>query len=113
MAIDPYLLERLQYNMKSRSLVWDEKKMFGGVCFMVNEKMCFGTFRNGLMVRIDPDEEETLLKRDYVEQMIMKNTPMKGYLLVSKEGIDMESDLDFWIGKCMEFNPKAKASKKN
>jgi hypothetical protein len=42
----------------------------------------------------------------------MKNTPMKGYLIVSLEGIDREANLDFWVGKCLEFNPKAKASKK-
>jgi len=112
MAAYPYLIERLQNALKSHGAVWSEKRMFGGVTFMVDDKMCFGPFRDGLMVRIDPDEEETLLKRDHVEQMIMKNTPMKGFLLVSIEGIDMESDLDFWIGKCLEFNPKAKASKK-
>lgn len=112
MAVDPYLVERLQNAMHSRGVVWTEKRMFGGVSFMVDDKMCFGPFRDGLMVRINPEEEEALLKREDVEQMIMKNTPMKGYLIVSMEGIDMESDLDFWIGKCLEFNPIAKASKK-
>ncbi len=112
MAVDPYLIERLQNSMQSHSVVWTEKRMFGGVTFMVDDKMCFGPFRDGLMVRIDPVEEESLLKRDHVEQMIMKDTPMKGYLLVSMEGIDRQSDLDFWISKCLEFNPKAKASKK-
>jgi hypothetical protein len=112
MAADSYLIERLQNALRKKGVDWNEKRMFGGVTFMVNDKMCFGPFRDGLMVRIDPDEESILLKKDHVEQMIMKNTPMKGYLIVSLEGIDREANLDFWVGKCLEFNPKAKASKK-
>jgi hypothetical protein len=38
--------------------------------------------------------------------------PMKGYLFIESEGVDMDEDLDFWVEKCLDFNPKAKSSKK-
>jgi hypothetical protein len=86
--------------------------MFGGVCFMFGEKMGFGSFLDGLMVRVDSEEVEKLLKRDFVTQMTQASLPMIGFLIVKMEVIDMESDLDFWIGKCLEFNPKANKEKK-
>ncbi|MFA7272680.1 MAG: TfoX/Sxy family protein [Crocinitomicaceae bacterium] len=112
MAIDSYFLERLQNALKSRGLDWDEKRMFGGICFMVHDKMCFGSFRNGLMVRVAPEEAEHLLQGEYTSQMMQAQRPMVGFLIVEMEGVDRESDLDFWIDKCLEYNPKAKASKK-
>lgn len=112
MAMDPYFLERLQNAMNSRGLDWEEKKMFGGICFMVHDKMCFGSFRNGLMVRIDPEQAEDLLALEYTSQMMQAQRPMVGFLIIEMEGVDRESDLDFWISKCLEYNPKAKVSKK-
>ena len=57
MATDEFLLERLNRIISSRKLDWTVKRMFGGHCFMVNDKMCFGTFRGGLMARVGPDKE--------------------------------------------------------
>lgn len=110
--IDEFLLDRLRQSMQAEKVNWYEKKMFGGICFMVDEKMCFGTYKGGLMVRVEPEETEELIKRDGAEQMIHGGRQMKGYLFIEPEGYDLDTDLDFWVKKCLEFNPKAKASKK-
>ena len=112
MATDTYLLDRLRNILMEKKVQWLDKKMFGGDCFMVDDKMCFGTFKGGLMARIDPDETDELIKRDGASQMIHGGRPMKSYLFIEPEGYDMDEDLEFWITKCLEFNPKAKASKK-
>jgi hypothetical protein len=44
--------------------------------------------------------------------MIHGGRPMTGYLFIQPEGYDMDEDLNFWVKKCLEFNPLAKASKK-
>jgi TfoX/Sxy family transcriptional regulator of competence genes len=112
MPTDEYTLERLRQAIKESRTKWTEKKMFGGDCFMVDDKMCFGTYQGGLMVRIDPDEAKTLTNRAGASQMIHDGRAMTGYLRIEPEGYDTDADLKFWIRKCLEFNPKAKASKK-
>ncbi|MCB9050898.1 MAG: TfoX/Sxy family protein [Lewinellaceae bacterium] len=112
MATDPYLLERMRSVLKSRNVGWSEKRMFGGDCFMVDDKMCFGTYKGGIMARVAPEEADELAQREGAAQMIHGGRPMTGYLFIEPEGYDMEEDLEFWIGKCLEFNPRAKSSKK-
>ena len=98
--------------MEALGTEWHEKKMFGGICFMVDDKMCFGTYKGGLMVRIHPDESNTLIEHTGAEQMIHNGRPMKGYLFLESQAYDSDDDLDFWLQKCLEFNPLAKSSKK-
>ena len=112
MATDPYLIERIQHIMSTKNTPWTEKKMFGGDCFMVDDKMCFGTYKGGLMARIGTEKIEELAKKTGAAQMIHGGRPMTGYLFIEPEGFDNEEDLEFWIDKCLEFNPKAKSSKK-
>lgn len=57
MDTDQFLLDRIRNTLNELNTYWTEKKMFGGICFMVDEKMCFGTFKEGLMVRINPRRE--------------------------------------------------------
>ena len=112
MATDEFLLDRLRQVLKNENAEWYEKKMFGGNCFMVDDKMCFGTYKGGLMVRIDPEEAGELQKRIGAEQMIHGGRPMNGYLFIQPEGYDLDEDLELWAKKCLAFNPFAKASKK-
>lgn len=112
MPTDPYLLDRMRNILKSRNSSWTEKKMFGGDCFMVDGKMCFGTYKGGLMARVAPEEAAALARRPGASQMIHGGRPMVGYLFVEPEAYDAEADLEFWIAKCLEFNPRAKASKR-
>ncbi len=87
-------------------------KMMGGLCFMVDDKMCIGIVKESLMARIDPEEEDDLLSKEGSKPMDFTGRPMKGYLFIEPEGVDMDEDLDFWVEKCLDFNPKAKSSKK-
>ena len=105
-------LERLRSVLKSHGTKWEEKKMFGGYCFMVDDKMCFGTYKGGLMARVDPEKIDQMLERNGAEQMIHGGRPMRGYAWIDPEGYDLDDDLEFWISKCLAFNPKAKSSKK-
>jgi TfoX/Sxy family transcriptional regulator of competence genes len=90
----------------------EEKHMFGGVCFMVNDKMCAGIVKDELMCRIDPEKEAELLHMPGVRPMDFSGKPMKGYLYVACEYLRKPSELKYWLDLCLEFNPKAKASKK-
>ena len=112
MATDPYLLERIRQTFKDQKTVWTERSMFGGHCFMVDEKMCVGTFKGGLMARVDPHKIPDLINKTGTTQMTMGGKTMKGYLQIAPTGYDHDEDLEFWINECLEFNPKAKSSKK-
>ena len=112
MATDPYLLERIRKVFKDEKAIWTEKKMFGGDCFMVDDKMCIGTFKGSVMVRVDPGNETDLAGKKGTSQMTMAGKTMKGYLLIESEGYDQDEDLEFWVKECLAFNPKAKSSKK-
>ena len=79
---------------------------------MVDNKMCFGTYKGGVMARVHPDRIEELTKRNGAEQMMHGGRLMKGYMFLESEGYDTDKDLEFGIQECLDFNPLAKASKK-
>lgn len=112
MAYSEYLADRVRRSLKGLNSTYEERKMFGGMCFLVDEKMCVGIINDDLMVRIDPVNQEDFLKEDGVRIMDFTKRPMKGYLYVAPDCIDMDNDLDKWVNRCLEFNPKAKSSKK-
>ena len=112
MATDPLLLARIRNILTFKQVDWTEKRMFGGDCFMVDDKMCFGTYKGGLMARVDPQDVPTLTKRPGAEQMIHGGRPMTGYLFIESDGYATDTDLAFWIDHCLAFNPKAKSSKR-
>lgn len=112
MAYSEFLADRIRDSLKGLNSTYEEKKMFGGMCFLVNEKMCVGIINDDLMVRIDPNDQEEYLSEKGCRIMDFTKRPMKGYLYVSPEGVDMDEDLDKWVKRCLDFNPKAKSSKK-
>jgi TfoX/Sxy family transcriptional regulator of competence genes len=112
MAYNEFLADRVRASLKGLKSVYAEKKMFGGLVFMVQDKMCVGIIKDELMVRIDSENEDDFLKEEGCRLMDFTKRRMKGYLYVAPEGIDMDEDLDKWVQRCLDFNPKAKASKK-
>ncbi len=112
MAYNEFLADRVRSSFKENHTAFEEKKMFGGLCFFVDEKMCAGVFKEELMVRVDPDDEAIYLQNHDCREMDEINHSMKGFLMIFPEGIDMEDDLDKWIKRCLVFNPIAKSSKK-
>lgn len=90
----------------------EEKYMFGGVCYMVNNKMCVGVVKDEMMCRIDPKMDEIVLEKEGCRPMDFTGKRMKGYVFVSEEAIKTQKAFEYWINLCLEFNVQAKASKK-
>jgi TfoX/Sxy family transcriptional regulator of competence genes len=89
-----------------------EKEMMGGLTFMYNDKMCVGIFKDELMCRIAPELMEKVLEKQGCRQMDFTGRPMKGYVLVDDTGMTKKADFDYWIGLCLDFNSRAKSSKR-
>ena len=109
MAFSEHLVERVRQRL-SKSNITDEKKMMGGLIFMVNEKMCIGvdkvkaTGENRLMVRVGKASHEQLVFKHGSREMDFTGRTMRGFLFISPDGFDAEKDLDFWVEKALEFN---------
>lgn len=112
MAYDDYGAERCRNLLTHKTKNFSEKKMFGGLCFMVDDKMCFGLVKEELMARVGPEYFEEALQQPGVKDIDFTGRPMKGYVFISPEGYDTEDQLSFWIDRCLAFNPRAKSSKK-
>ncbi len=89
-----------------------EKRMFGGLCFMVNGKMCLGVEQERLMVRLDPERYEEVMEKDGCKPMDFTGKVMKGFVFVDIDVLTTMKKLEYWVGLALEFNKKAKASKK-
>ncbi|MGQ1785252.1 MULTISPECIES: TfoX/Sxy family protein [unclassified Saccharicrinis] len=113
MAYDEFLADRIRGVLNTRGISFEEKKMMGGLCIMVDDKMCVGVIKNNLMARIGPDNYKEALAKEGCKEMDFTKRPMKGYVYVEPDGVDMDSDLEYWVQQCLDFNPKAKSSKKN
>ncbi|MFC2124191.1 TfoX/Sxy family protein [Bacteroidota bacterium] len=112
MAYDKFLADRIRNLLKEKRIGFEEREMMGGLCYMVNDKMCVGIVKNDLMARIDPGIHEKALTETGCREMDFTGRPMKGYVFIDPTGVDLDSDLEYWVDYCLEFNPKAKSSKK-
>lgn len=111
MAFNEKLSDRIREVLADQSDV-EEKYMFGGVCYMVNGKMCVGVIKDDMMCRIGPDKEEASLEKKGCRPMDFTSRPMKGYVYVDESGWKSKKDLEYWVGLCLEFNAVAKPAKK-
>jgi TfoX/Sxy family transcriptional regulator of competence genes len=111
MAYSEKLAKRIREALATTPKV-EEKKMFRGMTFIVNGKMCVNVSGEELMVRFDPALQETIAEKSGFRTMIMKGRVYKGYGYVSQDAIKSKKDFDFWINLCLDFNGKAKSSKK-
>ncbi|GAB5559447.1 MAG: hypothetical protein SynsKO_10940 [Synoicihabitans sp.] len=112
MAYEEELADRVRREFRQRDVAWDEKKMMGGLCFMVDDKMCVGVSDDRLMVRLDPADYETALEKTGAEPMDFTGRPMRGFVWVFEEGMRTSSELGGWLDQALAFNPRAKASKR-
>jgi TfoX/Sxy family transcriptional regulator of competence genes len=111
MAYNENLSNRIREALSDQKNV-EEKLMFGGICYMVNDKMCVGVVKDEMMCRIGPEVYEEALDKKGCREMVFTGKPMKGYVFVSEEGLKSKKDLDYWISLCLDFNERAKSSKK-
>jgi TfoX/Sxy family transcriptional regulator of competence genes len=90
----------------------EEKKMFGGLCFMVNDKMCIGVEKERLMIRLDPQIYEEVMEKDGCTPMDFTGKVMRGYVFVDQEVLKSKKQLEYWIKLALDYNKIAKISKK-
>jgi len=109
MAYSEYQAERVRHRLVHHNLT-EEKKMMGGLIFMVNDKMCVGldidkkTGKDRLMVRVGKAKHDQLIFKKGSREMDFTGKVMRGFLFIDPEGFDTEEDLDFWIEKALHFN---------
>ena len=110
-AHDEQLATCVRDDFRQRRVAFEEKRMMGGLCFLVRGKMCVGVEKERLMVRLDPDVYEQALQRKGCVPMDFTGRPMRGFVFVKAEGYSSERDLAAWLELALAFNPKAKSSK--
>jgi TfoX/Sxy family transcriptional regulator of competence genes len=108
MAYNQELTERTKEILTSGNHKVELKKMFGGICFMVNNKMLGGVVGDRLMIRHDPLRAEELLKKDGCRPMDFTGKPMKGMVFVDEAAVQTREQLEYWVEVGMEFNKEAK-----
>jgi TfoX/Sxy family transcriptional regulator of competence genes len=112
MAYDEQLATRVRSAFQKRKVAFEEKRMMGGLCFLVDSKMCVGAEKARLMVRLDPKIYEQVLQRKGCVPMDFTGRPMRGFVFVNVAGYAADRDLASWLDLALEFNPNAKSSKK-
>jgi hypothetical protein len=113
MIYDTKLADRIrEYLLQFSKLKIEEKKMFRGLTFMINGKMCVSVSGENLMCRFDPDLTQIISEKTGFLPMKMRGKEYKGYCYVEPNGFKSKKDFEFWIKLCLDFNDRAKASKK-
>jgi TfoX/Sxy family transcriptional regulator of competence genes len=111
MAFNEKLADRVREQLSAQRKL-EEKRMMGGLTFMVNGKMCVGVLNDDLMVRLAPEVYDEALERPGCRAMDFTGKPMKGFVFVDSEGTKGARQLSYWISLALDFNKGAKASKK-
>lgn len=102
MAYDEGLATRIRAAVVDQPCV-TEKKMFGGIAFMLNDYMFVGVIDELLMARVGPDIYTEALHRPHVREMDFTGRPMKGYVYVEPAGVDEDEALHLWIDRCAAY----------
>lgn len=102
MAFDETLADRIRKRLgKHAGLA--EKKMFGGIAFLLNGNMCVGVHGKDLIVRLDPEKTEKALSEPNTRRFDLTGRPMKGWMLVEPPGLASDADLKKWIDIATKF----------
>lgn len=112
MGYSEHLANRVRLKLAELSNI-EEKEMMGGLTFMFNNKMCVGIIKDELMCRIDPSLHELVIEKLGCRTMDFTKRPMKGYIMVEEIAIKSSDELDYWIKLAIDFNSKAKSTKKS
>jgi hypothetical protein len=102
MAFSEALAARIRRRFMNRAGAV-EKKMFGGVGFLLNGNLRVGVHKESLIVRLDPEEAEAALREPHVGEFAVGGRPMKGWLLVAPEGAAHDDALNGWIQRAVKF----------
>jgi len=108
MAFSEELAERIRQALARKRGV-EEKKMFGGVGFLLDGNMLVGVWKDSLIVRLGPEEGDAALKEPHVSEFDITGRSMKGWVLVAPEGIENDDQLGGWVQRAVKFVGKMPA----
>jgi TfoX/Sxy family transcriptional regulator of competence genes len=112
MAYDKKLADMVRELISQTHKNVEEKAMFGGLCFMVNDKMALGVEKERLMVRLDPAKYDEVMEKEGCKPMDFTGKVMKGFVFVDADVLTTKKKLDYWVQLALEYNKIAKSSKK-
>ena len=102
MAYSESLARRIRHVLaRRRNIV--EKKMFGGVGFLLHGNMCVGVWKDSLIARIGPESYEQALSEPHVRPFDVTGRPMKGWVMVEPDGIEPDEGLADWVRRAEQF----------
>jgi len=105
MPFNEVLAERIRKQLKRKKGI-EEKKMFGGLGFLLNGNMLVGVWKEALIVRLGPELGAEALLDDHVKPMDITGTPMKGWIMVEPPGFGEDEQLQDWLGRALKFVSK-------
>ncbi len=112
MSYNENLADRVREMISLTQVNVEEKRMFGGLCFMVNEKMCVGVEKDRLMVRLDPAKFDEVMKKKGCRPMDFTGKVMKGFVFVDIDELNTKRKLEYWINHALEYNKIARATRR-
>jgi len=112
MAYNTLLEALIRKVFTAKKIKPSEKKMFGGVAFMLNDKMCCGIVKDDLMLRVTLDQFEDALKQPNAREMDFAGRPMKGFLYVNETGWSNQPELNKWVTLAIEYAYSKEGPKK-
>jgi TfoX/Sxy family transcriptional regulator of competence genes len=112
MSYNEKLAEKIRASLEGTKNL-TEKKMFGGIVFMINDKICVGVDKNDMIIRCEPEMTNELLSKPNVIPFDLTARPMKGWLLISEDGISTKKNFDYWVQIAVVTNEKVATKKKN
>ena len=102
MAYDEALAERIRQALARRKNV-EEKRMFGGICFLLNGNILVGVWKDSLIARLGPEQGDEALLEPHVKVFAITGKPMKNWILVEPEGVVDDKQLTDWIQRAVKF----------
>jgi hypothetical protein len=102
MPYDEALATRIRQSLARKKGI-EEKKMFGGICFLLNGNMLVGVWKEFLIARLGPDQGEEALLEPHVRKMDITGKPMKGWVMVEPEGVEDEDQVKDWVQGAIKF----------
>lgn len=102
MAFSEALSDRIRHALARKKNI-EEKKMFGGICFLLNGNMLVGVWKDSLIARLGPDQAEEALLEPHVKEFDITGRAMKGWVLVESEGVEDDEQLSAWIQRATKF----------
>ncbi len=111
MAADVILANRVRTALAGEGVPFEEKRMFGGIAFLVRGKMTVAVGRERLMCRIDPDVHNTALQHTGCRTVVMKGREYRGYVHVDLDNLKRERELKYWLDLALVFNRRLVTAK--